>query len=61
MAEYGGRFLQVSTDFVFDGSQTRPYVEGDAPNPLGVYGQSKLANLIFAFALARRLAASGSG
>ena len=42
VAEYGGRLLQVSTDFVFDGRQTRPYVEDDAPNPLGVYGQSKL-------------------
>ena len=42
VAEYGGRLLQVSTDFVFDGRQTRPYVEGDAPNPLGVYGRSKL-------------------
>ena len=42
VADYGGRFLQVSTDFVFDGSQTRPYTEEDAPNPLGVYGQSKL-------------------
>ena len=42
VADYGGRFLQVSTDFVFDGSQSRPYTEEDAPNPLGVYGQSKL-------------------
>lgn len=42
VADYGGRFLQVSTDFVFDGSQARPYTEQDAPNPLGVYGQSKL-------------------
>ena len=42
VAEYGGRLLQVSTDFVFDGRQTRPYVEDDAPNPLGVYGRSKL-------------------
>ena len=42
VAGYGGRFLQVSTDFIFDGTQTRPYVEEDAPNPLGVYGQSKL-------------------
>jgi len=42
VAENGGRMLQVSTDFVFDGRQNRPYVEDDAPNPLGVYGRSKL-------------------
>ena len=42
VAGYGGRLLQVSTDFVFDGRQTRPYVEDDTPNPLGVYGRSKL-------------------
>lgn len=39
----GGRLLQVSTDFVFDGKQSRPYTEEDVPAPLGVYGQSKRA------------------
>jgi dTDP-4-dehydrorhamnose reductase len=43
MAASGGRMLQVSTDFVFDGRQSRPYRETDTPHPLGVYGQSKLA------------------
>lgn len=42
-AAQNARCIQVSTDFVFDGRQTRPYRTGDAPNPLGVYGQSKLA------------------
>ena len=36
------RFLHVSTDFVFDGTQGRPYAADAEPNPLGVYGRSKL-------------------
>lgn len=39
----GARMIQVSTDFVFDGSQGRPYTVEDPPRPLGVYGRTKLA------------------
>ncbi len=35
--------IQVSTDYVFNGSADRPYVEDDTVAPLGVYGASKLA------------------
>lgn len=35
--------IYYSTDFVFDGEKTSPYTESDSPNPLNVYGHSKLA------------------
>jgi len=41
VAGYGGNLLHVSTDFVFDGKQSRPYREDDDARPLGVYGRSK--------------------
>jgi len=47
MADYarahGALLLHYSTDYVFDGTQNQPYRETDAPNPVNVYGQSKLA------------------
>src|SRR6185503_16016206 len=44
--------IHFSTDYVFDGDKPAPYVETDAPNPMGVYGSSKLEG-------ERAIAASG--
>jgi dTDP-4-dehydrorhamnose reductase len=40
--EFDVVLIQISTDFVFDGEKREPYVETDLPNPISVYGASKL-------------------
>lgn len=39
----GALLVHYSTDYIFDGTKTAPYVEDDPPNPLSAYGRAKLA------------------
>jgi dTDP-4-dehydrorhamnose reductase len=41
-AELGAPLVVWSSDYVFDGTKREPYVESDAPSPLGAYGRTKL-------------------
>jgi dTDP-4-dehydrorhamnose reductase len=41
-AENGARVIYFSTDYVFDGTASIPYAEDAAPNPVNVYGRTKL-------------------
>tara|TARA_A100001388_G_scaffold262726_1_gene232505 strand:+ start:486 stop:1385 length:900 start_codon:yes stop_codon:yes gene_type:complete len=39
--KYGGKLIQLSTDYVFDGKKNKPYKIKDNRNPLNIYGRSK--------------------
>lgn len=41
LAKYGKRIVHISTDYVFDGTNCRPYNEDDATHPVSVYGKTK--------------------
>jgi dTDP-4-dehydrorhamnose reductase len=41
-------FVYISTDYVFDGTKTEPYVESDEPRPINYYGYTKLQGEIYA-------------
>jgi dTDP-4-dehydrorhamnose reductase len=41
--EVGARLTYLSTDYVFDGEKSTPYLETDRPNPQSIYGRSKFA------------------
>ena len=41
-ARLGAGFVHYSTDYIFDGEKGKPYLEDDEPNPLNIYGETKL-------------------
>ena len=42
LEEIGGKLIQISTDYVFDGTKTTPYIETDSVHPLNIYAESKI-------------------
>ncbi len=53
-SETGAKLIHVSTDYVFDGTGTRPYTEFDAPGPNSAYGKTKLEGEHFVKAFANK-------
>lgn len=49
--QHGVKMLHLSTDYVFDGTKYTPYTESNYPNPLNIYGKSKLAGEVAALSI----------
>ena len=47
LKKVNGKLIHISTDYVFDGSNSEPYKESDKVNPLGVYGKTKRDGELF--------------
>lgn len=50
----GAKLVHVSSDYVYDGEASKPYVEGDSTNPISVYGKTKLAGDTYVQELCRK-------
>jgi dTDP-4-dehydrorhamnose reductase len=53
-SEVGAKLVHISTDYVFDGQASEPYTESSEPNPVSVYGKTKLAGDKFVMEACRK-------